>query len=353
MALDQGATPEVEQVIDQQPEAVIEPVRMEDTIRDTLRELEAKGVTPDASEDTPDTPEEKAQRIRDDKGKFAAKEAPPATPEVPATPAVPEAATDPLATAPNTWKKEVAATWATLPPEARAEITRREADFHKGIEGYKQAAQFAQSVDRAMEPYKQTLQSLGLAPEKAIGELMAADHLLRNGSAEQKSAYLAQLAHNYGIDLGVANTQQQNIDPRAYSLEQENLRLRNQLQDNDSRVKQAENETLNSTISSFAADPKHSHFESVKGHMSALLQAGQAQDLASAYEQAVWANPATRATALAEQQAVSRAEATQKAQAAKTAASVNTQRRPSMPVSEPIGTMADTIRASLRRMQGA
>jgi hypothetical protein len=84
--------------------------------------------------------------------------------------------------------------------------------------------------------------------------------------------------------------------------------------------------------------------------MSALLQAGTAKDLADAYEQAIYANPTTRALVLAEQQAKAKEEATQKAQAAKQAASVNTRNRPSMPVSQPIGTMDDTIRATLRRL---
>ena len=87
-------------------------------------------------------------------------------------------------------------------------------------------------------------------------------------------------------------------------------------------------EVLESVIIKFAGDPLHNHFESVKGHMSALLQAGQADDLASAYEQAIYANPTTRALVLAEQQTKAKAEATQKAQAAKNASSVNTRNRP-------------------------
>jgi hypothetical protein len=87
--------------------------------------------------------------------------------------------------------------------------------------------------------------------------------------------------------------------------------------------------------------------------MAALLQAGQAKDLQDAYEQAVWANPQTRTSLIAQQQQEAKAKATQTAQAAKQAASVNTRARPSMPISQPIGTMDDTIRATLRRLQNA
>lgn len=354
MALeDNTATGEVDQVVDNAVDQAIEPlVSMDDTIRNTLRELTAKSDTP-ADGEAPATPEEKAQRIRDQSGKFAAKETPadPLNPVAPVVPATP----DPLSAAPNTWKKEVAATWAALPTEARAEVLRREADFHRGIEQYKQAATFAQSVQQAITPYAATLQSLNIAPEKAIAELMAADHRLRYGSVQEKSAYFAQLAQNYGVDLAnmPAAAEQQNIDPTVSALQQQVQQLTGWIQNQSLMGKQQQEESLNSEIQQFAADPSHSHFELVKGHMSALLQAGQAQDLASAYEQAVYANPQTRTLVLAEQQAKERAEAAKKAQAAKTAASVNMRSRPSMPVSQPIGSMDDTIRATLRKLQNA
>jgi hypothetical protein len=87
--------------------------------------------------------------------------------------------------------------------------------------------------------------------------------------------------------------------------------------------------------------------------MSALLQAGQAKDLADAYEQAVYANPTTRAAVLQQQAAAQREEAAKKAQAARAAASVNVPRRPAMPTAQPIGSMDDTIRETFRRLTGA
>lgn len=87
--------------------------------------------------------------------------------------------------------------------------------------------------------------------------------------------------------------------------------------------------------------------------MAALLQAGQATTLEDAYEQAVYANPTTRAAMLQQQLQAARDEAAKKAQAARETASINVPRRPSMPVSQPIGTMDETIRATLRRLQNA
>ena len=74
MALeDQAATGEIDEVIEVTPE-VVEPKSMDDTIRDTLRNIQDKGGELDTSEATTDTPEEKAQAIRDKQGKFAAKD---------------------------------------------------------------------------------------------------------------------------------------------------------------------------------------------------------------------------------------------------------------------------------------
>lgn len=360
MALENdGATPDVDQVIDQTtdvqtPEA---PVSIEDTIRNTLSEIRERGEGGEVGKpDVPDTPEEKAQRIRDEQGKFAKQTPtdPNAPPVDPNAPTAPTAQASPLDAAPNTWRKEVAATWQTLPPEVRGEVLRREADFHKGIEGYKAAAGFGQAMERAITPYAQTIQSLGITADKAVSELMAADHKLRTGSPQEKTAYFAQLAQNYGIDMAaVQQVEQTPIDPNIAALQQHVQQLSWFIENQQSQGKQQEEATLNSEIASFAADPKHSHFESVKGHMAALLQAGQASSLADAYEQAIYANPTTRALVLAQQQAEQRAEAAKKATAAKTAASVNTRPRPSMPVSQPIGSMEDTIRATLRNLQNA
>lgn len=341
MELNEGATPEVE---NKEVNIEVPEKSMDDTIRETLRSMKDKGTEIVENKPVEDI-EQKANRIRDEKGKFAEKQ-----PVVGENTITPEIIEKP---APNTWKKEVAEKWNTLPPEVRAEVERRESDFHKGIEQYKTQAQMAQSFERAIAPYMATINSLGITPDKAVGELMAADHRLRYGSPQEKNAYFQQLAQSYGVDLSQAVQAQQQIDPYVSNLQQQVQQLQGYLQNQQNQVKMQEAQTLNSEIGNFASDPKHSHFESVKEHMAALLQAGQAKDLPDAYEQAVWANPTTRQAMIAEQQTKLREEATQKAQAAKQAASVNIKSRPSMPVSTPIGTMDDTIRATLRRLQSA
>jgi len=316
--INDGATAELEEV---------EAKSMDDTIRETLADLETRGADEPVAVDKTVEQSEK--------------------------PEIEQESLDVISKpAPNTWKKEVAEKWETLPPDVQEEVARREADFHKGIEQYKTKAQFAETIERTLQPYMATIQSLGVAPDIAIRELLTADHKLRYGQPHEKAAYFQQLARSYGVDLGdVGQIQpQQQIDPAIKALQDRYEQLSGWVQNKTMLEQQQEQTTLNSEIAKFAADPVHKHFEAVREYMSTLLQGGRASDLQGAYEQAVWANPSTRAELIAEQQKAAKEEATRKAQEAKRAASVNVRRRPEMPVQKPIGSMEDTIRAELARL---
>ncbi len=340
--LDVGATAEVEELT---TEVEVEKT-LEDTIRETLHSLQPQeSVTEESAP--------KADRARDESGKFAKKveekaevleAAPVETPVVEAEPV--QEVSQPL---PNSWKKEAAEAWAKADPILRAEVARREADIHKGIEQYKQAAEFAHSIDQVMTPYKQTLANIGITPQVAVRELMATDHKLRYGSQQDKEMHFAHLAKIYGIDLGSASSTVQAVDPRVFELSQRNQYLEQNLQQQQQAVQQQAEQALNSEITQFAADPKHIHFETVKLHMAALLQAGQATDLSDAYDQAVYANPVSRNAVLQQQAQADREEAAKRAQAARAASAVNTRSTPAMPTRLEVGSMEDTIRDAYRK----
>ena len=134
---------------------------MDDTIREALAKMSAP--------ETPETPTD--TRVRDESGRFAKQEPVQAEP-------VAEQPPEPVVPPPNTWKKEAASEWAKLPPLVQQEVARREADFHKGIEQYKSAAQFAQAVGQAIQPHLQTMQQLGVASSDEL-----ADELLSSARA--------------------------------------------------------------------------------------------------------------------------------------------------------------------------
>lgn len=344
--LDVGATAEVEEHIS---EVQAEPVEksIDDTLKDTLNAINERD-TPDQG--AQDTKEVKSGKVRDSSGKFA-KSAEPEAVELASAPAEDtptEVATDPL---PNSWKKEASEAWAKADPVLRAEVLRREADIHKGIEQYRTAAEYAHSIDKEFTPYKQTLANLGMTPQAAVRELMAADAKLRYGNQQEKELYFAQLAQHYGIDLGTAAHTSANVDPRLYELHQRNQYLEQTFQQQQQQDQQRQEQALNSEIVQFASDPKNVHFETVKLHMAALLQAGQAKDLSDAYEQAIYANPVTRQAVLQQQTQAAREEAAKKAQQARAAAGVNLKSTPSMPGIPVVGSLEDSIRETYRRLQ--
>src|SRR5690606_12310200 len=54
--------------------------------------------------------------------------------------------------APTSWKRDVASKWADLPKEVKAEIRRRQADYHKGLEPYKQYSDLGREFERGVSP---------------------------------------------------------------------------------------------------------------------------------------------------------------------------------------------------------
>jgi len=292
----------------------------DNSLRDTLESAFDAADTP-ATLDTTLTEtaaSESAQRARDEAGRFAVKTvdvAPAIDPAVQpaAAPAVANAALDAAAQAagattakaPSSWKPEAAAVWAKIdagqpvtPAELktfRDEAARREGDYHKGVQGWKQHATAGQAYEQAIAPYRETLTKLGVDGVTAVGELLKADHTLRYAPDSVKVQKLLELAQVYNIDLS------KQFSPEISKYERELFEMREKLAKNESAQQESVNASLESELSRFAAAPGHEHFEDVRGHMASLLSGGVAKDLEDAYQQAVFANPQTR-TALLDQQ---------------------------------------------------
>lgn len=271
---------------------------------------------------------EKPARARDESGRFAKQqslelEQPEQQPvEAKQTEQQPEQPPEqPAKRAPSSWKKEAAEAFNTLPPHVQDEILRRETDFHKGIEGFKGHAEFGRAMDRAIQPFAQDLQQMGVHPAEAFQRLMTAERMLRTSPPEQKAQYFAQLARDYGVDLGQL-AQMPTPDPYVSQLEQKLQWLERQQNQWLQSQQQREMESLNSEIQRFASDPSRTHFEAVREDMAALLQTGRAKDLQEAYDMAVYANPQTRAAMLEQQRqdALKQAQSQALSQRAKAAA---------------------------------
>jgi len=72
----------------------------------------------------------------------------------------------------KSWKAEAAKVLEKLPEETQKYIIERETQFHKGIEQYKEAANYAKTIDRAISPYKDYMSNLGVTPDVAFTNLL-------------------------------------------------------------------------------------------------------------------------------------------------------------------------------------
>jgi len=203
-----------------------------------------------------------------------------------------EAAEEPVwAKPPLSWKREYHEPWQAVDPKLREYIWQRDEETRNGVEPLKAKAQFAEQIQQAIQPYENTIRGLGIQPAQAVQALMQADHVLRTSPPEQKRAYLAQLAQQYGITLDGSEYYPPAggpVDPMIYNLQNELNSVRGEIVGYKQQQEEAQNQTLLSEINSFA--DKAEYFEDARPTMITLLQSGVATTLEDAYEKAIRLN---------------------------------------------------------------
>jgi hypothetical protein len=226
---------------------------------------------------------------------------------------------------PNGWTAEAKAVWHTLPQAVQEAAIKREQDVAKFTSTRDEHASFGKEMYQAVQPYLATIKAEGGTPATAVQSLLNTAYVLRTGTPEARRQMLLQTAQQFDIDLGIPaakpNGQAANTPPELTALQREVAELKGLLSQRDQATQQQLQTEIQSELEAFAADPKHPHYSEVKAHMAALLREGVAKDLQDAYDQAVWARPDTRATLEAQRRAEEeqkrRTEAKAKAEAAK------------------------------------
>jgi hypothetical protein len=216
----------------------------------------------------------------------------------------------------KSWKAEAAAELEKLPETVQKHIIEREEQFHRGIEQYKSAANFAKSIDKSIAPYKNYLEEMQVAPDVAFFNLLKTEHTLRRGSYQEKAEMLMKLAHDYQIDMNqLAGLP---YDPTMHNLKAQLDEKERQLREASEFKQSHEDAQIQSKISDFAQ--RHEYFTEVQSTMADLLERGLANDLDDAYEKALRLNDNTFQKVYAQQQGGgNRQNLTQADQAAKAA----------------------------------
>jgi hypothetical protein len=154
------------------------------------------------------------------------------------------------------------------------------------------------------------IQSLGVTPHQAVGELLKADYLLATGTQSQKAMFIDKLVQDYGVDIKELDAaiarrlggQQQQSQQPAFDPNQIGQLVQQQLnqalapiyqqrqQEQQQVIQQAE-----MTVEQMELDPKYPHFESVRQDMADLMEINARRgvyiSVQEAYNRAVGMNP--------------------------------------------------------------
>lgn len=251
--------------------------------------------------------------------------------------------------APKSWQKDYHEVWTKIDPKAQEYIELREKQMLDGIEQYKGDASYGKQLRDTLLPYRPIIEAQGLSEPDAVRYLMNAHYALTQGSAEQRKAAYEQLGRNLGF---LESTAQPDLDPTVKQLLERQNRIESELTARQQAELQARQHQVREEVNRFAEE--NPYFEEVADDIAALIKGGY--DLKTAYEKAVWANPATRAKELERVQTetakAQREKAEKEAAIARKATSANVRGRESRKApTEPKGTMEDTMRDTLRQIR--
>ena len=228
--------------------------------------------------------EETTEKPRDESGKFKSKETEEQKPEEVKPEAENPAEPEQKERNPwGSWKQEHVAEIKKLPKSAQDYILQRQDQFHKGLDQYREEANYARTIKKAVAQFEPYMAQLGVTPDVAFANLLKTEQTLRTGDINTKMQVFRQLAHDYGVDL--SNASQQPFDANLYQMQQQLSQLQAQLQTSQVSQQSAEEGQITETIEQFAQSREY--FNDVRETMADLLDRGLAKDLDDAYTKAV------------------------------------------------------------------
>lgn len=257
-----------------------------------------------------ETESQKADRLRDEQGRFKAAEEkaeevkveaekPAEIKEETKTEVKPEVKeeTKRAPAPPNGWSAEAKAKWHELPPEIMAAVAQRESDLGRAAGKMDEERSLGRDFQKIFQPYIPILQAEGTTPQQAVSSLLNTAYILRAGSPQQKKTALMETAKQFGIELTPdTNSSVSTVPPELAAVQQELAQLKGLLNSRETQAQSASEAQMRQEIDTFAADSANVHFAEVRADMAALLSAGRAKDLKTAYDMACWARPDIRSS---------------------------------------------------------
>ena len=266
---------------------------------------------------------------------------------------------------PQHWPQDFSEEFSALPVQAQHMFMKRykqmEADHTKKTQNIAKYKKRQDAFDEIMAPFKGDFERAGMDDVGAVRQLLAAHDYLRKDPANA----INWLASQYGVDIGAIGndpaSEDEFADPQVKALQQQVAQLTGFIQNQQTQQQSHEQASTQSFIDQFAAEtdangnPAHPHFETVRSVMGSLISSGNATDLKSAYEAAVYANPELRQAELkrvaaSQSQAKVKTEAVQKAKKAQRS-KVRGSATPAAQALPANASIRDTINASIRQLE--
>lgn len=259
--------------------------------------------------------------------------------------------------------EEYGSAFDDLPPEIKEILesagSELEAEYSRRAEELERREQQLTPFSSAAEQWAPYLQQIGVDPATAFSTLMQTEHTLRTGTPEQKRQALAYLQQSYGLTNDDYQPDEY-VDPEVQKLRQELAQIQygqqQFLAQQQHQAQQRELAEINHEIQSFETMTTEDGtlayplFEFVQEEMAALIRAGQADDLAQAYEMAIWTNPDTRAELIEFQKEQEAAERTARAKSAKRRSNSQIRTRNQGAVKQTFANIDDELGAIFDRM---
>lgn len=240
---------------------------------------------------------------------------------------------------PSSWRHEAREAWAKAPPEIQKEVARRETEVARMVTEFHPVRQFAQEMHRAVAPIAERAKASGVPVHQIVSNYVEFDRTLASGDPEAQAAAVARLIKGYNIPVeALADaidrpTRQAPVNP-----EQMRAQIRQEMERDFQRQHlQQQARQHQELVKSFASKPDADLMnDEIRHVMADLIEAAGRRDvelsLEDAYNQAIWANPRTRAIIQQRQEAKTRETAQAATQRAMIAGS-SVKSRPSSPIS--------------------
>lgn len=211
--------------------------------------------------------------------------------------------------APNSWKPLARDSWARIPAEARAEISRRELEIQQSLSQTATVRKFASDFANVVNPFSHIIRAQNSTPLQAVQNLMQTAAGLMQGTQHQKAAIIAEILTNYGVDVqilddylfrnwnpgtrpgqqgNIQTAPQQQVPPWAQKI----YTFMDSIEQREHRQKEEMKNMADAEIAKLETEP---YFDDVREDIADILQIaadrGRKMTLKEAYDRACLLNP--------------------------------------------------------------